>query len=47
MALGKFTKLLPYLLKQGLMYAYGATPPSVRYRKVFRDTYAFLQKSQC
>ena len=37
---------LPYPLKQGLKYAYGAIPLSIRYGKVFRDTYAFLQESQ-
>jgi phenylacetate-CoA ligase len=37
---------LPYPLKQGLKYAYGAIPLPIRYGKVFRDTYAFLQQSQ-
>ncbi|MBE9594176.1 MAG: phenylacetate--CoA ligase family protein, partial [Proteobacteria bacterium] len=39
-------KNLPYPLKQGLKYAYGAIPLSIRYGKVFRETYAFLQESQ-
>ena len=37
---------LPYPLKQGLRYAYGAIPASIRYGKVFWDTYNFLQESQ-
>ena len=37
---------LPHPLKQGLKYVYGAIPPPIRYGKVFRETYAFLQKSQ-
>jgi phenylacetate-CoA ligase len=39
-------KNLPYPLKQGLKYVYGAIPPPIRYGKVFRETYAFLQESQ-
>ena len=39
------TNLL-YPLKQGLKYAYSAIPSPIRYGKVFRDTYAFLQQSQ-
>lgn len=39
-------KNLPYPLKQGLKYAYSAIPTPIRYGKVFRDTYAFLQESQ-
>ena len=42
----KIFNALPHPLKQGLRYAYGAIPLSVRYGKVFRDTYAFLQESQ-
>lgn len=42
----KLFNVLPHPLKQGLRYAYGAIPPSIRYGKVFRDTYAFLQQSQ-
>ncbi len=37
---------LPYPLKQGLKYVYGAIPLPIRYGKVFRETYAFLQESQ-
>jgi len=39
-------KSLPYPLKQGLKYVYGAIPLPIRYGKVFRETYAFLQESQ-
>jgi len=46
MKLMKLTKMLPTPLKQGLKYAYGAIPPPIRYGKVFRETYAFLQESQ-
>jgi phenylacetate-CoA ligase len=37
---------LPYPIRQGLKYAYGAVPFSIRYGKTFRDTYKFLQESQ-
>jgi phenylacetate-CoA ligase len=37
---------LPYPLKQGLKYAYCAIPLPIRYGKVFRETYKFLQESQ-
>jgi len=37
---------LPYPIKQGLKYIYGAIPPRIRYGKVFWDTYNFLQESQ-
>lgn len=36
----------PYPLRQALKYAYGTIPLSVRYGKVFRNTYNFLQESQ-
>lgn len=39
-------KNLPYPLKQGLKYVYSVIPLPIRYGKVFRDTYAFLQESQ-
>jgi phenylacetate-CoA ligase len=39
-------KNLPYPLKQWLKYVYGAIPSTIRYGKVFRETYDFLQKSQ-
>jgi len=46
MSLKDFAKSLPYPVKQGLKYIYGAVPPRIRYRKVFWDTYSFLQESQ-
>jgi phenylacetate-CoA ligase len=39
-------KSLPYPLKQGLKYVYGVIPLHIHYGKVFRETYALLQKSQ-
>lgn len=39
-------KRIPYPLKQGLKYIYGTIPIPVRYGKVFRETYAFLEESQ-
>ena len=46
MNLKDMAKNLPYPLKQGLKYVYNAIPLPLRYGKVFRETYAFLQKSQ-
>ncbi len=46
MNLKDLAKNLPYPLKQGLKYVYGTIPLSLRYGKVFRETYAFLQESQ-
>lgn len=46
MNLKDLAKNLPYPLKQGLKYAYSAIPLPVRYGKVFRENYAFLQESQ-
>ena len=46
MNLKDLAKNLPYPLKQGLKYVYGAISPPIRYGKVFRETYDFLQKSQ-
>ncbi len=46
MDLKKFAQHLPYPLKQPLRYIYGAIPPSIRYGKVFWETYNFLQESQ-
>ena len=46
MTLMNSAKSLPYPLKQGLKHAYGAIPLPIRYGKVFRETYAFLQQSQ-
>lgn len=39
-------KKLPYPIKQGIKYIYGAIPARFRYSKVFWDTYNFLQESQ-
>lgn len=41
-----FVKKLPYSMQQGLKYIYGAIPLQIRYGKVFRNTYKFLQESQ-
>ena len=46
MSIRNSAKKLPYPIKQGIKYAYGLIPFSIRYGKVFRDTYEFLQKSQ-
>ena len=45
-SLKQFTASLPHPLKHGLKYVYGAIPLPIRYGKVFRETYAFLQESQ-
>ena len=42
----RFAQTWHYPLKQGLKYVYCAIPLPVRYGKVFRETYAFLQESQ-
>jgi phenylacetate-CoA ligase len=39
-------KNLPYPIKQGGKYIYGAIPLPIRYGKVFRGMYDFLQESQ-
>jgi len=44
--LRSFVNSLPYSIKQGAKYIYGAIPPRFRYSKVFWDTYNFLQESQ-
>jgi len=44
--LKSFVNSLPYPIKQGAKYIYGAIPPRYRYGKVFWDTYNFLQESQ-
>jgi len=41
-----FVNSLPFPIKQGAKYIYGAIPPRFRYGKVFWDTYNFLQESQ-
>ena len=46
MNLKDLAKNLSYPLKQGLKYACGTIPLPIRYGKVFRETYAFLQESQ-
>lgn len=40
-------KKIPYPIKQNLRYIYSRVPLPIRYGKVFRETYAFLQESQC
>ncbi len=37
---------LPHPVQRGLRYVYGAIPSSIRYGKVFWETYNFLQESQ-
>ena len=37
---------VPYSIKQNLKYIYRIIPAPIRYGKVFRETYAFLQESQ-
>jgi len=39
-------RCLPYPAKQGLKHIYGAIPSHLRYGRVFRNTYYFLQESQ-
>jgi phenylacetate-CoA ligase len=46
MILQELVKRLPYPVKQGIKYAYGAFPPRLRYGRVFWKTYNFLQESQ-
>lgn len=46
MSIKTAAKKLPYPIRQGLKYIYGAVPPRFRYGKVFWDTYNFLQESQ-
>jgi len=46
MGIKGLVKKLPYPIRQGLKYIYGAIPPSIRHGKVFWDTYNFLQESQ-
>ena len=42
----KVYQKLPKSIQYAAKYAYGTIPISIRYGKVFRDTYAFLQESQ-
>jgi len=44
--LKRFAQSLPYPVQQSLRYIYGTIPLSIRYGKVFWDTYDFLQESQ-
>lgn len=46
MSIRKLAKKLPYPIKQGLKYVYSTIPLHIRYGKVFRETYRFLQESQ-
>jgi len=46
MNIKKLLKKLPYPVKQRIKRIYGLIPLSVRYDKVFRDMYKFLQESQ-
>lgn len=46
MSIRNLAKKLPFPIKQGLKYVYGRVPLSIRYGKVFRETYKFLQESQ-
>lgn len=47
MEIRNLTKKLPYPIRQSLKYIYGAILPiPIRYGKLFRDTYKFLQESQ-
>jgi phenylacetate-CoA ligase len=46
MFIAEFSKRLPYPIKQSLKYIYGFAPPSIRYGKMFWETFNFLQESQ-
>jgi len=46
MSLKDLAKSFPDPIKQGLRYLYGTIPPSIRYGKVFWETYNFLKESQ-
>ncbi len=46
MNIRKLLKRLPYPIKQRIKRIYGLMPLSIRYGKVFQDTYNFLQESQ-
>ena len=46
MSIRNLAKKLPYPVKQNLKYIYGKIPLSIRYGKVFHDTYKFLLESQ-
>ena len=44
--IGKVYRRLPKSVQYAVGYAYGTIPPPIRYGRVFRETYAFLQESQ-
>ena len=44
--IGNVYRKLPKSIQYVVRYAYATIPLSIRYGKVFRDTYAFLQESQ-
>ncbi len=46
MSIRNLTNKLPYPIVQGLKYIHGAIPLPIRYGKIFRNTYKFLQESQ-
>lgn len=46
MSIRNLLEKLPYPITQSLKHVYGFIPLPVRYGKVFRDTYNFLQESQ-
>ena len=46
MIIKKLIEKSPFPIKQSAKYLYGVIPLSIRYGKVFRDTYKFLQESQ-
>jgi phenylacetate-CoA ligase len=46
MMVEKVYSKLPKSIQYAAKYAYGTIPISIRYGKVFRDTYAFLRESQ-
>lgn len=46
MSTKELSKRIPYPIKQSFKYIYGMIPVPLRYGRVFRETYTFLQKSQ-
>jgi len=46
MSIKNLKKKIPYPIKQNLKYIYSLVPLPIRYGKLFRETYAFLQGSQ-
>ena len=45
MMIGNVYRKLPKSVQYAVRYTYGMIPVPIRYGKVFRDTYAFLQES--